>query len=203
MSGPPQGPGPGRAMSVGNGPPSAGLPPQHQMPPQQQNSVPPPSGGSSVPQTQNLNQIVSHTASDSTCALSSFLFILLVLASPSTVTFLFHLDLYNRRQAPLSYYLTLILSIVPLPALPKNKEMGTGRSVFTFSRAQGQFCLRLRLRLRLLLWLSSINSCPCIISPSNPTCATPTPTQPACFPTSTLLGGGTGRYILMFSFPLI
>ena len=181
MSGPPPGPGPGRAMSVGNGPPSAGLPPQHQMPPQHQNSVPPPSGGSSVPQTQNLNQIVSINNSDSTCALSSFLFILVVLASPFTVTFLFHLDVYNRRQAPLPYYLTLILPIVFLPALPRNKEMRHGRLVFTFSRVQGWFCLRLRL----LLWRSSSNSCPCIISPPNCTCTTPTPTQLACFPAST------------------
>ncbi|KAF1956822.1 WD40 repeat-like protein [Byssothecium circinans] len=58
MSGPPPGPGPNRAMSVGNGPPSAGLPPHNSMPPQPQNSVPPPSGGGSVPPTQNLNQIV-------------------------------------------------------------------------------------------------------------------------------------------------
>ena len=59
MSGPPQGPGASRAMSVGNGPPSAGLPPQHSMPPQQ-NAVPPPAAGSAGPQSQqNLNQIVS------------------------------------------------------------------------------------------------------------------------------------------------
>lgn len=59
MSGPPPGPGTGRAMSVGNGPPSAGLPPHNGMPPQQ-NSVPPPAGSSAGPQSQqNLNQIVS------------------------------------------------------------------------------------------------------------------------------------------------
>ena len=54
MSGPPPGPGPVRSMSVGNGPPSAGLPPHNNMPPQQ-NSMPP-----TGPQSQqNLNQIVS------------------------------------------------------------------------------------------------------------------------------------------------
>jgi hypothetical protein len=59
MSGPLPGPGAGRAMSVGNGPPSAGLPPHNGMP-QQQNSVPPPAGSSAGPQSQqNLNQIVS------------------------------------------------------------------------------------------------------------------------------------------------
>ncbi|KAH9880078.1 hypothetical protein J1614_002104 [Plenodomus biglobosus] len=56
MSGPPPGPGPVRAMSVGNGPPSAGLPPHSAMPPQQNG---PPPGSSSGPQSQqNLNQIV-------------------------------------------------------------------------------------------------------------------------------------------------
>ncbi|KAF2130116.1 WD40 repeat-like protein [Dothidotthia symphoricarpi CBS 119687] len=55
MSGPP-GPGPARAMSVGNnGPPSAGLPPHNTMAPQPV----PPSASASGPQTQqNLNQIV-------------------------------------------------------------------------------------------------------------------------------------------------
>jgi hypothetical protein len=63
MSGPPPGPGAGRAMSVGNGPPSAGLPPHNGMPPQQ-NAVPPPPAGSTGPQSQqNLNQIVSTTLS--------------------------------------------------------------------------------------------------------------------------------------------
>ncbi|KAF2444344.1 transcription initiation factor-like protein TFIID subunit 5 [Karstenula rhodostoma CBS 690.94] len=58
MSGPLPGPGAGRAMSVGNGPPSAGLPPHNGMPPQQ-NTVPPPAGSSTGPQSQqNLNQIV-------------------------------------------------------------------------------------------------------------------------------------------------
>lgn len=57
MSGPPPGPGPVRAMSVGNGPPSAGLPPQHAMPPQQ--NVPPPASSSGPQSQQNLNQIVS------------------------------------------------------------------------------------------------------------------------------------------------
>ncbi|PSN62614.1 WD40 repeat-like protein [Corynespora cassiicola Philippines] len=58
MSGPPPGPGPNRSMSVGNGPPSAGLPPHNAMPPQQA-SVPPPAGPASGPQSQqNLNQIV-------------------------------------------------------------------------------------------------------------------------------------------------
>lgn len=59
MSGPPPGAGPGRAMSVGNGPPSAGLGPHPQMgqPPP---AVPPPAGGPPGPQSQqNLNQIVS------------------------------------------------------------------------------------------------------------------------------------------------
>jgi hypothetical protein len=56
MSGPPNGGGPARAMSVGNGPPSAGLPPHNAMPPQQGQ----PSSGASGPQSQqNLNQIVS------------------------------------------------------------------------------------------------------------------------------------------------
>jgi transcription initiation factor TFIID subunit 5 len=60
MSGPPNGGGPARAMSVGNGPPSAGLPPHNAMPPQQG----PPSSGSSGPQSQqNLNQIVSESLS--------------------------------------------------------------------------------------------------------------------------------------------
>ncbi|KAF2176373.1 WD40 repeat-like protein [Zopfia rhizophila CBS 207.26] len=60
MSGPPPGPGgPGaRSMSVGNGPSSAGLPPQHAIPPQQTN-VPPTAGAQAGPQSQqNLNQIV-------------------------------------------------------------------------------------------------------------------------------------------------
>jgi len=58
MSGPPPGPGPARSMSVGTGPPSAGIPPHNGMPPQQQQHGPP-SGGSSGPQSQqNLNQIV-------------------------------------------------------------------------------------------------------------------------------------------------
>ncbi|KAI1548506.1 WD40 repeat [Pyrenophora tritici-repentis] len=55
MSGPPQGPGPVRAMSVGNGPPSAGLPPHSAMPPQ---GGPPPPGSSGPQSQQNLNQIV-------------------------------------------------------------------------------------------------------------------------------------------------
>lgn len=60
MSGAPPGPpGPGaRNMSVGNGPPSAGLPPQSHMP-QQQSNAPPPASASNTPQSQqNLNQIV-------------------------------------------------------------------------------------------------------------------------------------------------
>ncbi|KAH8643835.1 hypothetical protein IG631_01298 [Alternaria alternata] len=55
MSGPPQGPGPVRQMSVGNGPPSAGLPPHNAMPPQ---GGPPPPGASGPQSQQNLNQIV-------------------------------------------------------------------------------------------------------------------------------------------------
>jgi transcription initiation factor TFIID subunit 5 len=56
MSGPPNGAGPARAMSVGNGPPSAGLAPHNAMPPQQG----PPSSSAAGPQSQqNLNQIVS------------------------------------------------------------------------------------------------------------------------------------------------
>jgi hypothetical protein len=55
MSGPPQGPGGVRAMSVGNGPPSAGLPPHNAMPPQ---GGPPPAGSSGPQSQQNLNQIV-------------------------------------------------------------------------------------------------------------------------------------------------
>ncbi|USP73266.1 hypothetical protein yc1106_00540 [Curvularia clavata] len=55
MSGPPPGPGPVRAMSVGNGPPSAGLPPHAAMPPQ---GGPPPPGSSGPQSQQNLNQIV-------------------------------------------------------------------------------------------------------------------------------------------------
>ncbi|KAF2266230.1 transcription initiation factor-like protein TFIID subunit 5 [Lojkania enalia] len=58
MSGPPPGPGPVRSMSVGNGPPSAGLPPHAVMPPQQVNVPPPPSGQSGPQSQQNLNQIV-------------------------------------------------------------------------------------------------------------------------------------------------
>lgn len=57
MSGPLPGPGPVRAMSVGNGPPSAGLPPHNAMPPQQ--NVPPPAGSAGPQSQQNLNQIVS------------------------------------------------------------------------------------------------------------------------------------------------
>lgn len=53
MSGPPPGPGPVRSMSVGNGPPSAGLPPHNGMQ-SQQGSIPP-TGAQSQ---QNLNQIV-------------------------------------------------------------------------------------------------------------------------------------------------
>jgi hypothetical protein len=53
MSGPG---GPARAMSVGNGPPSAGLPPHNAMAPQQ---GPPPPGSSGPQSQQNLNQIVS------------------------------------------------------------------------------------------------------------------------------------------------
>lgn len=68
MSGPLPGPGAGRAMSVGNGPPSAGLPPHNGMPPQQ-NSVPPPAGSSAGPQSQqNLNQIVSEKLFLSPCS---------------------------------------------------------------------------------------------------------------------------------------
>jgi hypothetical protein len=58
MSGPPPGPGPARSMSVGTGPPSAGMP-QHSSMPQQQGQVPPPAGAHQGPQSQqNLNQIV-------------------------------------------------------------------------------------------------------------------------------------------------
>lgn len=58
MSGPPPGQGQVPRMNVGNGPPSAGLPPHNTMPPQQ-NSAPPPAGPQSGPQSQqNLNQIV-------------------------------------------------------------------------------------------------------------------------------------------------
>jgi transcription initiation factor TFIID subunit 5 len=56
MSGPPNGGGPARAMSVGNGPPSAGLPPHNAMAPQ---PGPPPTGSSGPQSQQNLNQIVS------------------------------------------------------------------------------------------------------------------------------------------------
>lgn len=77
MSGPPQGPGVSRAMSVGNGPPSAGLPPHNSMPPQQ-NAVPPPAAGSAGPQSQqNLNQIVSAAVSSP----SPFTFTILSLSS--------------------------------------------------------------------------------------------------------------------------
>ncbi|KAF2737988.1 transcription initiation factor TFIID subunit 5 [Polyplosphaeria fusca] len=56
MSGPNPGPGPVRSMSVGNGPPSAGLPPHNSMPPQPGPSA---QGGNQGPQSQqNLNQIV-------------------------------------------------------------------------------------------------------------------------------------------------
>ncbi|OCK81498.1 transcription initiation factor TFIID, subunit TAF5 [Lepidopterella palustris CBS 459.81] len=60
MSGPPPGPGgPGsRSVSVSNGPPSAGMPPQQHMQ-QQQTNVPPPAGAQGgVQSQQNLNQIV-------------------------------------------------------------------------------------------------------------------------------------------------
>lgn len=60
MSGPPPGPGLQRPMSVGTGPPSAGMPPHGAMAPQQ-GSVPPPAGPPSGPQSQqNLNQIVGY-----------------------------------------------------------------------------------------------------------------------------------------------
>jgi hypothetical protein len=59
MSGPPNGGGPARAMSVGNGPPSAGLPPHNAMASQQ---GPPPTGSSGPQSQQNLNQIVSESA---------------------------------------------------------------------------------------------------------------------------------------------
>jgi len=63
MSGPPPGPGVNRAMSVGNGPPSAGLAPHNPMG-GGQGPVPPSTGGASGPQSQqNLNQIVSGTTS--------------------------------------------------------------------------------------------------------------------------------------------
>jgi transcription initiation factor TFIID subunit 5 len=62
MSGALPGPGPIRQMSVGNGPPSAGLPPHNGGGMQsQQNSIPPAAGGQS--QQQNLNQIVSERLS--------------------------------------------------------------------------------------------------------------------------------------------
>jgi transcription initiation factor TFIID subunit 5 len=71
MSGPPNGGGPARAMSVGNGPPSAGLPPHNTMPPQQV----PPSSNSSGPQSQqNLNQIVSESFISCSCLLLSIQF---------------------------------------------------------------------------------------------------------------------------------
>ncbi|KAF2121884.1 transcription initiation factor TFIID subunit 5 [Lophiotrema nucula] len=57
MSGPAPGSGPARSMSVGNGPPSAGIP-GHGAMGQQQAPPPPPAGGQSGPQSQqNLNQI--------------------------------------------------------------------------------------------------------------------------------------------------
>jgi len=65
MSGPPPGQGPARAMSVGNGPPSAGLPPHNTMPPQ----GPPPSGSQGPQSQQNLNQIVSERSISSACLL--------------------------------------------------------------------------------------------------------------------------------------
>ncbi|KAF2278546.1 transcription initiation factor TFIID subunit 5 [Westerdykella ornata] len=59
MSGPPPGPGPARNMSVGTGPPNAGIPPQHTPMPPQPSAVPPPAGAQTGAQTQqNLNQIV-------------------------------------------------------------------------------------------------------------------------------------------------
>lgn len=57
MSGPPPGGVPARSMSVGNGPPSAGLPPHNSMPPQGAGG--PSAGAQSGTQSQqNLNQIV-------------------------------------------------------------------------------------------------------------------------------------------------
>lgn len=72
MSGPPPGPGANRAMSVGNGPPSAGLAPHNSMA-GGQGSVPPPAGGATGPQSQqNLNQIVSIEIFSFHCALFHF-----------------------------------------------------------------------------------------------------------------------------------
>ncbi|KAF2018426.1 transcription initiation factor TFIID subunit 5 [Aaosphaeria arxii CBS 175.79] len=58
MSGPPPGGVPARSMSVGNGPPSAGLPPHNAMPPQPSSIPPPASSQSGTQSQQNLNQIV-------------------------------------------------------------------------------------------------------------------------------------------------
>lgn len=59
MSGIPPGQGPVRAMSVGNGPPSAGLPQHNAMPPQ---GGPPPPSSTGPQSQQNLNQIVGEVA---------------------------------------------------------------------------------------------------------------------------------------------